>query len=307
MRTEQLSYFIEVAQNKSIRSAADNLFISQQSLNASIQKLEEEMGAVFFKRTSQGVSLTTQGEEMLALAHSILNQILELKFKFQLEKSLALFTKPLSILVSPMTYSYFIPEIITTFSKLFPESQIVLQEKTNNAIFDTLSKVDHNSAIGFINVTTANNEIPNNLSFIPLCEVKYIAISTKNSIKKLSHDFTIDKLLKQSIVLYEIEEHNSQPYKLLSALGDFSLALSTNSKESLINYLRSNDAICILPEMYLATDPYGTTFLSKFYLPEEYFHSTLGLLVNKNYKSTEYTQAIDTLIDISIHYFNHLR
>ena len=145
MRTEQLSYFIETAQHKSIRAAAEHLFITQQSLNTSIQKLEKEMGAVFFDRTSQGIQLTQQGAEMLTLAQNILDQIFELKFKFQLEKNISLFSDQLTILVSPMTELYFIPEIISLFSQHCPNNHIDLLERTNSDIFYILDNSSANN------------------------------------------------------------------------------------------------------------------------------------------------------------------
>ena len=72
MRTEQLRYFIEVAQTNSLTKAAEKLFIAPQSLSESITRLENEFGVRLFFRTSSGMRLTEVGEVFLEHAYAML-------------------------------------------------------------------------------------------------------------------------------------------------------------------------------------------------------------------------------------------
>src|SRR5690606_1763398 len=47
------------------RRAADVLFIAQPALTVSMQKLEQEMGALLFVRSARGVTLTAAGAALL--------------------------------------------------------------------------------------------------------------------------------------------------------------------------------------------------------------------------------------------------
>lgn len=54
MMFQQLRYLIAVAECGSINQAAERLFISQQSLRASINSLEQKLGFALFHRSAQG-------------------------------------------------------------------------------------------------------------------------------------------------------------------------------------------------------------------------------------------------------------
>lgn len=62
MRLEQLRYLIAVAAQKSINKAAETLYITQQSLNNSMNALENELNLKLLDRSHRGVKLTTQGK-----------------------------------------------------------------------------------------------------------------------------------------------------------------------------------------------------------------------------------------------------
>ncbi len=75
MRLEQLQYIVEVAKQKSISKAAENLYISQPSLSKAVSLFEEELATSIFVRHHQGVSLTTTGELVVIKAKNILHEI----------------------------------------------------------------------------------------------------------------------------------------------------------------------------------------------------------------------------------------
>ena len=63
MTLQQLSYVVTVAETASVNKASQALFLSQSSLSASIQNLENELGFAIFRRTNRGVTVTPEGEE----------------------------------------------------------------------------------------------------------------------------------------------------------------------------------------------------------------------------------------------------
>jgi DNA-binding transcriptional LysR family regulator len=74
MNLRQLRYFVVVAEALNFRRAAERLHISQPPLTVGIRKLEEELGAPLFNRTTRGLSLTPAGEDALPLARLALFQ-----------------------------------------------------------------------------------------------------------------------------------------------------------------------------------------------------------------------------------------
>jgi LysR family transcriptional activator of glutamate synthase operon len=66
--TNQLKYFISVAQTMSFSEAARRCGISQPSISHSIIELEKLLGAPLFVRSRRGVSITDAGRELLPRA-----------------------------------------------------------------------------------------------------------------------------------------------------------------------------------------------------------------------------------------------
>ncbi len=58
-------YFLEVARSTSISRAAEKLGITQPSLSAAMQRLEDKLGTLLFVRGRSGVQLTRAGRDLL--------------------------------------------------------------------------------------------------------------------------------------------------------------------------------------------------------------------------------------------------
>jgi DNA-binding transcriptional LysR family regulator len=74
MELRDLRSFLAVAQHRNVSRAAEALHVSQPALSEQIRKLEDELGAPLFDRTSRGVSLTDAGEALLPHARTVLAQ-----------------------------------------------------------------------------------------------------------------------------------------------------------------------------------------------------------------------------------------
>lgn len=75
MNLRQLSYFIAVADQRSIIRAARVLHISQPSVSTQIKLLEDELGVQLFERRQEGSILTQEGKEFLSYARSALDTL----------------------------------------------------------------------------------------------------------------------------------------------------------------------------------------------------------------------------------------
>ncbi len=65
MDETQKKYFRTVCETRSISRAAQQLYISRQSLSASISRVERELGTPLFERLNNGISITPNGEKLL--------------------------------------------------------------------------------------------------------------------------------------------------------------------------------------------------------------------------------------------------
>ena len=73
MRVERVRYFEAAARLGSLRAAADEVGISQQTLGPQIELLEEELDTVLLTRTRRGVTPTAAGDELLPAAQQLIS------------------------------------------------------------------------------------------------------------------------------------------------------------------------------------------------------------------------------------------
>jgi len=74
MDMKQLKYFLKAYEMGSFSKAAQELYITQQGLNKSIQQLEKEMNTQLFVRTPHGLIPTAEGERLHKQAEPFLGQ-----------------------------------------------------------------------------------------------------------------------------------------------------------------------------------------------------------------------------------------
>ena len=65
-------YFSVVAEENSLRRAAERLFMAQPPLSRQIKQLEERLGVALFVRHSKGLTLTDEGARVLAIVRPLL-------------------------------------------------------------------------------------------------------------------------------------------------------------------------------------------------------------------------------------------
>lgn len=71
MELRQFEHFLAVVENGSFTGAAREAHVVQSALSASIRKLESELGAQLFERTTRRVMLTEAGRALLPVAHRV--------------------------------------------------------------------------------------------------------------------------------------------------------------------------------------------------------------------------------------------
>lgn len=121
-----LSYFLEVARQKSFTKAAQNLHVSQPTISKVIKTLENEMNVTLLERTGKEVVLTDAGKAVLKRAQDVVSEFqnltTELDDVFNLKKG------EITIGLPPMVGSRFFPKVIGHYRHAYPMIQIKLNE-----------------------------------------------------------------------------------------------------------------------------------------------------------------------------------
>lgn len=129
---KQIRAFLYVAEEGSFTRAADRLFLSQSSLTAVIQQLEEAIGLSLLERTTRRVSLSDAGRQFQPIAHRLLNEldaaIDDLGAISGLERG------TVGIAAAPSIVTLVLPQLIADFSARCPGIRFYVRDDTSAEI-----------------------------------------------------------------------------------------------------------------------------------------------------------------------------
>ncbi|GKH12837.1 hydrogen peroxide-inducible genes activator [Bacteroides uniformis] len=131
MTLQQLEYILAVNQFRHFAKAAEYCRVTQPTLSAMIQKLEEELDTRIFDRSQQPVCPTPIGIHIIEQAQNILVQANRIKNIIEEEKHSLTGTFKLGIL--PTVAPYLLPRFFPQLMKKYPDLDIrVVEMKTND-------------------------------------------------------------------------------------------------------------------------------------------------------------------------------
>jgi DNA-binding transcriptional LysR family regulator len=156
MTLHQLRIFECVGTVSNITKASEILHISQPSVSQQLKLLEEEFGAKFFARLSQGVELTYEGKQFLEAVKPILSQaeLVEKTFKRNPNGNR---TVLLRIGGSNNVSADVLPHLLMTFKQTHPLVQFTLE--TNDSAVIEKRVLNSEVEIGLITNPSYRSEI----------------------------------------------------------------------------------------------------------------------------------------------------
>lgn len=126
MDIRHLTYFIEVAHQRSFTKAAQALHITQPSISKMIKILEEELDVILFYRSAKQIELTDAGKALLYQSQQIVNSFQNLTS--DLADVINSKKGAITIGLPPMVGARFFPKIISDFTALHPQISLTLLE-----------------------------------------------------------------------------------------------------------------------------------------------------------------------------------
>ncbi|MDR0225864.1 MAG: LysR family transcriptional regulator [Burkholderiaceae bacterium] len=136
MNLRQLRQFVALAETGNFHRAAEALHMAQPPLSVSIRKLEEELGAPLFERSSTGALLTPEGQAMLSDARLALFHAEQCRQAVADARQGQGGLLRLGIIGSA-TYAL-LPGLIPSLREAFPKIELELTEATSSEILEGL-------------------------------------------------------------------------------------------------------------------------------------------------------------------------
>jgi LysR family hydrogen peroxide-inducible transcriptional activator len=247
----QLEYIIAVDEYKNFSRAAQDCHVSQPSLSAQVQKLEDELGFIIFDRSKKPIITTSYGEEVIRRAKIVLSETRKLIDVGSDENKISGY---FHLAVIPSVAPYLIPLFIEDFSNKYPEVKLKISELKTEDIVKALydDKID----AGILVTPLYDNKIIERTLFYE----KFLVFAAKTHElykRKLVSDTDLDI---DSVWLLE-EGHclREQVIKICSLNRQTSVLQNVNfasgSMETLMNLIRKGRGYTLIPELATANLP----------------------------------------------------
>jgi DNA-binding transcriptional LysR family regulator len=124
MNFHHVRAFCRIVAEGSFSRAADRLHITQPTISAQVQALEQHLGTRLFERSAKGIALTQAGR----VFHGYAEQILELAERAEeaIEQLRGLARGRLELGASTVPGHYILPTALAAFKALYPAIQVTL-------------------------------------------------------------------------------------------------------------------------------------------------------------------------------------
>ncbi|MDQ8196061.1 LysR family transcriptional regulator [Coraliomargarita sp. SDUM461004] len=134
---EWLSTFLAITQHGGMLAAARALHVSQPTLSARIQRLEDAVGQSLFDRSSQGMQLNDAGKRLLPVAKKLPNLLNEALTSVNPHSVQAL-TSPIRLSASSTLSDFVFPQLLAQFRKIHSSSGIELRSENTDEVLSSV-------------------------------------------------------------------------------------------------------------------------------------------------------------------------
>lgn len=134
---KQLLTFIEVARQKSVSKAAEQLFVTQPAVSMQLRQLEEAFGLALVEPLGRNIQLTDAGDEFLGHAIAAMGKLKDLEAAMAAHVHMDKGHIDLAVV---STAKYFIPMLLMRFAKQLPGVDISLRLDNRENILGMLAR-----------------------------------------------------------------------------------------------------------------------------------------------------------------------
>lgn len=243
MTLQQIRYAVTVADQESMNKAAGELFVSQPSLSAAIQDLEEELGITIFYRTNRGVKVTTEGNEFLGYARQLMEQYRLIDEKY-IEKTEV--KKKFS--VSMQHYTFAVNAFVELVKQYGMDKYEFAVHETKT--FEVIENVrDFVSEIGVLYRNDFNGKVLNKilaenaLEFVGLFDCRVYVYLWKGNPLAAKQELTMEDLEEYPCLSFEQGRNNSfyLAEEVLSTY-QYKRIIKANDRATLLNLMKGVNA-----------------------------------------------------------------
>lgn len=243
MNLQQLRYVVAVNRFRNFAKAAESCNVSQPTLSAMLQKLEEELDIRIFERSNKSVIPTTAGEKIIRQAETALLEIdrigeIVLEGKGQIGGKFALS-------VGPTIAPYILPKFIKKYRESFPSVELSIQELKVNFMLDALLRGELDAGIAI------SENAREGILEIPLYTEKFLVYLAESCWRKLPV-FKPDNLEHENMwIMKDAQCLRDSAFSFCKSRQKGNHIYEAGSITTLVHIVDENGGFTIIPEMHL--------------------------------------------------------
>jgi len=240
---KQLKYLCSVAENQHFGQAAKACYVSQSTLSAGIQELEETLGVSLVERNNRNVLLTTIGKDVVDRAHDILVDVEDLVSMCAAAGEP--FSGKMRLGVIPTIAPFLLPRLLRKLRSEHPDFKLFIREDLSQNLLDALYA-------GELDVLLLALPFPaENVDVMSLLDDDFLLASPpEHSLSRKKNVRTTD-LKGESLLLLEdghcLREHALEACKLRDS--QISIPYQATSLSTIVQMVANGIGITLLPSM----------------------------------------------------------
>jgi LysR family hydrogen peroxide-inducible transcriptional activator len=292
MTITQLKYVLSVAEYQNFTVAAEHSFVTQPTLSMQIQKLEDELNAKIFNRSTKPIELTEIGKKIVEQAKIIVDESNRITDIVHQQKGYIGGEFKLGII--PTVMPTLLPMFLLNFTKKYPKVKLIIEELTTEEIIRKLTDGHIDAAIA---ATPLENEA---IKERPLYYEPFVGLIPKGHRLFNNKNIDVNELEVDDILL--LEDGHCFKDSVLNLCRSYrsnssrSFQLQSGSFDTLIKLSKEGLGMTLIP--YLQTldlSEKDQEFLREFKTPPP--AREVSLLYHKSQLKMQLIEALKATID----------
>jgi DNA-binding transcriptional LysR family regulator len=242
MNGNRYEIFLKVVELGNITRAAEALNYTQSGVSHAIAALEKETGFALFRRSSNGVTLTDNGKQILERVQSLVNQ------QRSLAQTIANINHNVAGTIRVGTFtsvsSQWLPGIIRSFSERYPLVDFELLDGNYDEIMEWIiqGKID----CGFLTAP-----VPETLSFLPLKQDPLLVLMEPGHPLTQMEILSLEDIIKEPFIMPMKGSDNDIRAVLRDTPTPPRVKYTLNDDISVMAMVANGFGISIMPELII--------------------------------------------------------
>lgn len=244
MTLQQLEYVLALDKTRHFVRAAEMCGVTQPTLSAMVQKLEDELDCRIFDRSSHPLVPTEVGQQIINQAQVVMYHVNQLKENVQTQKGTL--KGNLNLAMIPTVAPYLLPQFISVFKEDYADISLKVTEMRTEDVIQKLQTAEIDMAI----LSTPLND-PKILE-VPLYYEKFVVyIAPTESMYKNKEISSQEMPLENLWVLEEGHCLRNQVFNFCNRKVHQSSVYEAGSIDTLVKIVDVNGGYTIIPELHI--------------------------------------------------------